>query len=381
MDITLEAEAIEAIWSALRKPIPHTSSEGEVVVDRIVEAGWASVLDMEDYLLSQDSRTETVVSIDLRILTKSLELPLRWSFPRPERRNDEFSGYEMLSAADATALFIWIERLGFSLDVTRLAASLCSRISAVTHLTFSEILVVFYEQSRHRLCPVFLSTPYREWHQTKILRHKTPLGYRLEYAVDDGGRALWLNVSSPKYRKRPEPQSVICSACGLHYMQGSRTDERTHRAFHRRRFAVIQPKPNRRLTDALVRNQDARWVTARSPKWKRQAVYERAVEFKREFRYDFVQWSLDARDDPGAVGFLFSDEQGRIVGACSFRRQQAPSIRGWRLDWIWICPDARRCGHLSRHWARFVQRFGIFDIEPPISDAMQSFLRKHAKSA
>jgi hypothetical protein len=112
------------------------------------------------------------------------------------------------------------------------------------------------------------------------------------------------------------------------------------------------------------------------PKWKRQEVYDRALEFKRELGYDFPQWALDAGHDPDAVGFLFSDDDGRIIGACSFRPQSHPGERPWRLDWIWLCPSARRKGHLDRQWDRFRQRFGVFDVEPPISEAMQAFLRK-----
>jgi hypothetical protein len=159
-------------------------------------------------------------------------------------------------------------------------------------------------------------------------------------------------------------------------MKGSRTDELSHRSYHQQRFSIIEPKPHRRFSEALNRDLNAAWVDEKSPKWKRKEVYDRALEFKRDLGYDFAQWQTEARHDPDAIGFLFSDERGRIVGACAFRPQHGANERPWRLDWIWICPEARRLGQLDRQWDRFRQRFGVFDIEPPISDAMQAFLRK-----
>ncbi|NKB79516.1 hypothetical protein HED49_15255 [Ochrobactrum daejeonense] len=77
------------------------------------------------------------------------------------------------------------------------------------------------------------------------------MGYRLEYLIDDDGEPLWLKIVAPKYRKRPETQSVTCPDCGMLYVKGLRTDEQMHRSFHRKRFAIIDPKPNRQFADAL----------------------------------------------------------------------------------------------------------------------------------
>ncbi|KAA9384117.1 hypothetical protein [Neorhizobium galegae] len=137
---------------------------------------------------------------------------------------------------------------------------------------------------------------------------------------------------------------------------------------------MIDPKPHRKFALALERDFDAAWVGTDAPLWKRKEVYERARVFRREFGYDFVQWSFE--HDPDAVGFLFSDQEARIVGACTFRPQQESTVRPWRLDCIWLCPDARRSGLLGRLGGRFRQRFGVFNIEPPISEAMKAFLIK-----
>lgn len=52
-------------------------------------------------------------------------------------------------------------------------------------------------------------------------------------------------------------------------------------------------------------------------------------------------------------------------------------IQEWALHWIWFAPKYRRMGLLLARWADFLESYGNFHIERPVSDAMQSFLRKH----
>lgn len=373
----VEGQTIREIWQALQRPEPPDRPFPVSLATRITEAGWASTADIEDLLLMLDRRSDPPAVIDIEKFAATLNLPFRAAFSRPKYRLDDCFGHSMLSAIDAAAFCIFIERLGFRIDLTTLCARLKGAIPPVSHLCEDEISVLFYDQNRHRMPPVTLSAPHRPWRGMRTMRHKTGSGYRLEYVIDDDGEPLWLKIVAPKYRKRPETQSVTCPDCGMLYVKGLRTDEQVHRSFHRKRFAIIDPKPNRQFADALSRDLDAPWVDVSSPKWKRKAVYDRALEFKRELGYDFVQWQTDPDYDSEAVGFLFSDDEDRIVGACAFRPQ--PAGRGknpWRLDWIWMCPDARRRGLLGHQWDRFRQRFGVFDIEPPISEAMQAFLRK-----
>lgn len=372
----IEGQTIRAIWDALQRPEPRTGRSPTTLIRRIADTGWASSTDVEDLLLVLDRRSDPPAVIDVEKLAAALELPFRAVFSRPKLRLDDDCGHSMLSAIDAAALCIFMERMGFRIDVTDMCAQVRGMIPLVSHLSEDQISVLFYEQNRHRLPPVTLSAPHRPWRGMHTARHKTGAGYKLEYVTDDDGEPLWLKVTAPKYRKRPQTQSITCPDCGMLYVKGLRTDEQAHRSFHRKRFAIIDPKPNRQFADALARDLDAPWVDASSSKWKRKAVYDRALEFKRELGYDFVQWQADAAHDGDVVGFLFSDGADRIVGACGFRPQAGQGIRPWRLDWIWICPDARRQGQLGRQWDRFRQRFGVFDIEPPVSDAMQAFLRK-----
>ena len=125
------------------------------------------------------------------------------------------------------------------------------------------------------------------------------------------------------------------------------------------------------------------FVTWLSPFKARWAVEQVAWLFKREFRYDFVQYLADD-DDPLSRAFVFTtkdenryDEDAVVVlGAGCFRwREWTDAPHGWALQWIWLHPYARNKGHLTSVWPLFKDRFGNFAVEPPLSRAMHGFLK------
>lgn len=167
---------------------------------------------------------------------------------------------------------------------------------------------------------------------------------------------------------------TTCSECGFGYDKEYPDDVHDHNIIHHKRVTTLRPVPSRALRAAMSKDAEAVWVTHQSPKWLRLAVYRRAYAFKRELRYSLVQWSIN--DDPDAIAYLLSDDDSRIIGACCFRPMFSEQPEKMELDWIWICPGARRQGWLSRHWNIFLERFGEFEIGFPISNEMQAFLRK-----
>ncbi|WP_421445827.1 GNAT family N-acetyltransferase [Agrobacterium tumefaciens] len=374
----LEPEKIKALWQALQAPVPMSSVIPSSIEDSLIESGWISDTEFEDILFALDRRIDPPHIVDPAEIAIMLDIPQRNVYPRPQRRTDDVTGYRRIAATDAAALLIWLERLGFRIDVSSLCNRLKHGLEGQSYLTEEEISVLFYDGNRHRMAPVTVVAPHRPWRGMKTVKFRTEAGYRIEYKTDDDGVSISLSVYAPRYRKPPPTQIVTCPSCTMDYIKGSPLDEREHRRSHRRWSAVVNPKPHRKLTEAIQRDLDAVWVDADSPKWKRQEVYERSRLFRREFGYDFVQWSVE--HDPDAIGFLFADEEGRIVGACSFRTQPEWNGRRWRLYWIWLCPSARRSGRLGHQWERFTQRFGIFDIEPPVSEAMKAFLIKNGCS-
>lgn len=124
-------------------------------------------------------------------------------------------------------------------------------------------------------------------------------------------------------------------------------------------------------------------VTPDSTPVLRNAVEHLAWYFKREFRYDFVQYDAADKTEDGHVAFLWADREtaayGKAIvfGACCFRYREWTNVpAGYALQWIWLHPYKRTEGYLTRAWPYFQARFPGFLPEPPFSRAMDSFLRK-----
>jgi hypothetical protein len=121
-------------------------------------------------------------------------------------------------------------------------------------------------------------------------------------------------------------------------------------------------------------------VRSHAPAAVRRAIYTCALYFRREFRYDFVQYS-EREEEPSARAFLWyggPEYSGRCHawGACCFRWRTYTSCTPlWALQWVWLHPYLRTQGLLRGTWPYFLKRFGWFDVEPPYSPGMRAFLR------
>lgn len=138
---------------------------------------------------------------------------------------------------------------------------------------------------------------------------------------------------------------------------------------------------NQQFAEDDTAPSDLSLVLPTTPAVWRRAVYRIACFFRREFQYDFVQYGRDGNEsDPNAIAYIWSSGvcDGRgwldiVYGACCFRLRK----NGWALQWAWLHPYKRNQGVLREAWPFFRARFGAFDVEWPISDAMLAFLRKH----
>jgi len=120
-------------------------------------------------------------------------------------------------------------------------------------------------------------------------------------------------------------------------------------------------------------------------------VYQLSLFFMREFHYDFVQFSVS---DPESIhdeyyayiwhkysGWQVKQKQISLVfGAAyfSYKRTTSGLSGKWSLDWIWLHPYERNRGHLKKTWPFFIETFGNFRVETPLSHAMYAFLEKYA---
>lgn len=117
---------------------------------------------------------------------------------------------------------------------------------------------------------------------------------------------------------------------------------------------------------------------------ERQALEQFARYFKSEMHYDNVQYYANEHDR-NCVGFLFTSSAldmctddhksmpTRCLGGCCFRKTRDT----WVLCWVWIHPFDRNKGLLKKCWKYyFLETFGDFAVEAPLSPSMESFLEK-----
>ncbi len=123
--------------------------------------------------------------------------------------------------------------------------------------------------------------------------------------------------------------------------------------------------------DLVVSNKSSRRLRAK--------VEIIARYFRREFHYDFVQYSIepDESDDDRACVWFGDNYSREIVGVVCFRMRD----EGYGLAWAWFHPYERGKGHLTRCWKYLRTRFGPFQVEPPLSPAMVAFLESRCPEA
>ncbi|MGM4922756.1 hypothetical protein AB8A31_07600 [Tardiphaga sp. 804_B3_N1_9] len=331
--------------------------------------------DIEDIFYLYDARLDG--NVDIKKLCAVFELPWRRIYYLPKARSSSVSGFHALAAADVAELLIQLERLGFALDPMPLVEALMPSIKSLRRITEAQLSILWFAKNRHKMAPQALEVEGRATFATKIERLRMSSGYKAELWWGDAGEPLLLSVDAPRFRRRASPKETVCAQCGYTWFKGDPDASANHRREHKLRMRVLNPEPLSQLAQARLTDSEPELVTATSPAWKHREIYERARFFRREFGYDFVQWdSSDGDSDPNVHGFLFLNERDLIVGACAFRLRDQTSGKNWGLQWVWVCPMFRRTGVLARYWGYFRKRFGDFDVEGPVSPAMQAFAVK-----
>lgn len=376
----VSAAQLSAIWKSLQSPLraKHSRRAADLYA-KAAQHGWISISDIEDVFYLTDVRIDDIrheMGAEEWCIVFDLQTSTVFSRPRP--RQATVCGTRSLASADTAQLLIQLERLGYSVDPQPLVTALIGLIKNKELLTNSELSVLWYEKQRHKGAPLSLALD-GEWPRisgTKKLTTQT--GYKIAAWLDENGDPVRLEAAAPKFRRRPEPKKEVCGICGVEWYRGDPDSSTAHRKEHKKRLAYLDPKPLPKFLAERDRSPpDASLVTTASPRWKHKEIYRRALAFKREFHYDFVQWgSPTGDDDPTVHGFLLSNDAGIIVGGCAFRRREHEGQSWWGLQWIWIASKYRRSGILASYWPGFRERFGDFHVEGPVSDAMQEFLCK-----
>jgi hypothetical protein len=139
--------------------------------------------------------------------------------------------------------------------------------------------------------------------------------------------------------------------------------------------SVIDLLPGKKLGNA-------HFVHSNQPISIHKAVEQLAYYFKREGRYDFVQYcTYEDKDNKKSESYIWTDtdwDDKFIVGAINFRfLGDVGQNNEWSLEWVWFHPYYRNRGLLSEAWPHFQKKYGKnFRIEPPLSKAMQRFIDK-----
>ena len=121
-------------------------------------------------------------------------------------------------------------------------------------------------------------------------------------------------------------------------------------------------------------------VLPTSQKRLREHVERFARYFLREMHFGGIQFEAsEVPKSPWFVkyeAYLFHD-QSNFLGAGCFRwREWKDAEASWSLDWVWMHPFLRRCGHLQNAWPQFEKKYGHFHVAQPVSCPMEKFLQK-----
>lgn len=380
MSFTTTPRHLRELVTALKQEAPQRPISGSVVEQqkRAADNGWVFKSSVEDLLLAMDHRLGHIGPVNLAAYTETFALNWQDVAYRPRKNSSGVMFFQALSAADFAQFLMHLEALGFRVDPLPLTEQLLPGIQKKKLLSSAEISVCWYSRTRHRGDAMFVTvdtippppcSAVQEW--------KTSTGYRLVAMLGDDETPVRLTAHAPRYRRRPAPVQMRCPDCGYDYYRGDTDSSAAHRKEHKKRMGYMDPKPDARLVVREGASPAMFLVTTHSPAWQHAEMYARAAAFRREFGYDFVQWGSSTGDkDPDVRGIFFLNDDGAIIGACAFRMRKRDSDSVWALQWIWFAPRHRRQGHLARQWDRLRAEYGDFEVEHPVSPAMQSFLAK-----
>lgn len=371
---TVSCETLSNLYGAMLEDPPARSAGSPRIITAIANSGWALSWQVEDLISLSDPRLDSFRHrLDLDELGAALGIQKRNVCQRPRSITRSAGLYDAWSAMDFATLVISLEMLGFMVDPSSLVDLLLPEIPKKGYISNSALDVLWFKRCRFKNLITLKADDAGKL--AEIKDHNLARGYKAEVWIDVDGKPASITVRGPKHRVVRAPVPVKC-ACGQTWYRGDPESSLDHRKEHKRRMAYLDPKPHPEVLKDRAAGVFDEHVSMLSEPWRNEEMYSRALAFKREESYDFVQWSKQ-ETDLNTHGFLFADDDGRIVGACAFRyRVYENASPRWGMQWIWVAPPHRRRGVLASRWSKFRERFGDFDVEIPVSAAMTAFLAK-----
>ncbi len=378
----LSSDQLQRIYKLLTEKRPRLDDRMRLTpAERaLLECGGISRSDFDDLIIATEYRGFAAAGRYAEALAAYFRIPKVSLCRKPRRLDDDVLWLDGYAVADAVALLIFMERLGFAVSPGQLVQAIKGNLAGKPMLTESEYLILTYEVSRGCTTTVLRSDVERQPAFPTTKRHRDELGNRFTLVLQ-GEDVLSLEVAGPRYR---DVNSALktCAYCGTTYLPSSRNDREAHRQVHRETQRLLDPGPNKRFAARLKCGAGAERVDASVPMWMHQEVLKRAQRFRSDFAYDFVQWpgTMSTKATADWHGYLIpAGADGTIAGACAFlyETETNPSGSPWTLSWIWLAPKYRRGGLLRERWGRFLEAYGDFRIESPLSPEMVAFVRIH----
>ena len=371
---------LAAIVNSLKSPIrSNRPLSAERRLSKAVENRFVDVSEIEDIFYEADQRLDAIRhAVPVTRWCEVFSIPVCNFYQRPRRKHSSAYGYTGVSVEGLASLLITIESMGYLINPHLLVTRLFSALVDRGFISDAELNILWYEKTRYKTCVTFTIKRDEMGRGWRMEKFRTAKGYKVDVTWNEEGRPIQLTVKGPKYRARPAPVLTECKVCGHKWYRGDADSSAGHRSTHARRLKYLDPKPDKRLRSVKHEHDGLFRITANSPQWMHGAIYLRALAFKREFRYDFIQWGSPKGDaDPNVRGYLFANSDYTAVGACAFRWRDQEGKSFWGLQWMWIAPKYRRSGVLTKCWKKLRQLHGDFYIEPPVSDAMVAFVKKN----
>lgn len=385
MNYHIDQQTLEFLWEALNQK-ESLRPRFYLAINRfkkIKDKGWAFKSDLEDLVDCLDWRLATH-RFSVRKFSEAFGIHWEPVCFRPKAVSRGVVEYDAIRVEDTALLLILLERVGFDTEPSEFVNLLLPGIKSRKKALFNnaELEIFWFMKTRHKNPNTRLISNNFTGDYEELGVLKTRGGYIITLQGDEHGAPMCLEIKSPKFRKQPKPVEVTCPDCGIDWYKGDPESSLSHRKIHKEIMSYLSPSPLPEMLEERKVSGEPELVTASSPKWKHQQMYQRARAFATELRFDIIQWANpDSTPDPDAYGYLFTDSAGAIVGACSFYdRSKEYGYKVFYLDWIWICRKERCNGHLTSRWKFFRERFGDFVVSSPVSDDMQCFLLKAGDS-
>ncbi|WP_312824794.1 hypothetical protein [Epilithonimonas sp.] len=380
-EFVLDKHYLLVLLECLKKDtFPSDLRVTDIMVKRAFRMGWFLKTDFEDLLYYMDSRLDYY---RLDVMDLSIKLGINWENVCFKNNGNarEAIWFEAIKFEQATLLLILFERIGFQIYPEALVDLLIPQIKDKTKqlINESEAVILMFYREQHKLSISLCTNDKIDFEPQMLQSFINQKNYKIvSYGLSENLKII--KIFPSKFRRPRTTSFVDCVDCGIRWEKGNPSSSYNHRKEHKKRMWYLNPKPLPKMLEEIEQNLEFELVTHNSPVWKHNEMLIRARAFKQELHFDFLQWHSRKKNCNSDVeGYLFTNQQGSIVGACCFRFKKVINDFKWVLDWIWVCPQERRSGILKSRWDKFKSKYGEFLITPPISESMRAFLSKQGE--